>query len=113
MITEMLIAVFVLLIVFFWSLHLYLCSRPEYEAAKRIPGAKIYPIIGDMIEVMQLKSAEASLNHALLMARTIRRAYRFYLFGTIHYWPIRAHEIEVSYSNLSLWSAMKILIYSL
>lgn len=33
------------------------------------------------------------------MAQLYGQAYRFILFGKLHYWPIRGHELEVSYLN--------------
>lgn len=90
------LSVFVLLITLLLALHIYLRCKPAYSAAKKIPGFPIYPIIGNVLEVLNVSSAAKAFNHATLMAKTFGRGYRFYLFGTLHYWPLKAIEMEVS-----------------
>lgn len=44
-------------------------------------------------------------------AITYGRAYRFYAFGYLHYWPIRCHEIEFLFSSASHSCDEKSFIY--
>lgn len=91
----LLFVVFVLLTTLLLTVHIYLRSQPAYEAAKKLPGFRCYPIIGNLMVVMQINSAATTFKHALMCAKTFGRGYRFYLLGTLHYWPIKAVEMDV------------------
>lgn len=43
----------------------------------------------------KLVSAEATFSYVIGKANKFKQAYRFYVFGQLHYWPIRATEVEV------------------
>lgn len=89
-------ACLILFLIALVSLDFYWRRRPAYIATTKIPGNHVYPIVGSLLDVLPLNSSEAAFKQATIFAKHFKQAYRFYLFGVLHYWPIRAAEIEVS-----------------
>ncbi len=61
------------------------------------PGGKIYPIVGQLFEVLVLGlNGEELLKFARNNAMKYKKSYRFYYLGILHLSIIRAKEVEVT-----------------
>lgn len=83
-----------LFIVLFFVINVRLKQNPTYAAAFRLPGATMYPVIGNLLEVLFL-NPEQTFRYMRSIATVYKQSYRFWIFGVLHYNAIRAADIEV------------------
>lgn len=85
-----------------WLIHVRLKQKSTYAAACQLPGATMYPIIGNLFEVLFL-NPEQTFRYMRSNASTYKQSSRFWIFGVLHYNAIRAADIEVyTYGDFEL-----------
>lgn len=77
-----------------WLIDVRLRHQLAYTAACQIPGARMYPIVGNLFEILFLNAEETFL-YMRSIASGYKRSNRFWIFGILHYHAIRATDIEV------------------
>jgi hypothetical protein len=65
-----------------------------YKTALLYPGGKIYPILGQLFEVLGMNSEEL-FKFLRNNAQKYKKSHCFYVLATLHLCVIRAKEIEV------------------
>jgi cytochrome P450 family 4 len=72
---------------------------PEYKTALLYPGGKIYPIVGQLFELLGLNREEL-FKFLRNNAMKYKKSYRFYFLGQLDLVVIRANEVEVAEERL-------------
>lgn len=98
----------VLLLVILWQIDVRLKLKLSYAAAVQIPGAYMYPLVGNLFQILFL-NPEETFRFMRSNATFHKKSNRFWIFGVLHYNAIKAVDIEVSVIRIAsvkpIWSS--------
>lgn len=83
-----------------WLIDKKMKQNSSFTAASQIPGSYMYPIIGNLLDVLSLNSVQA-FSMLRTNAAKHKSGYRFWILGVLHYNAIHAKDIEVCVDNES------------
>lgn len=84
----------VLLLVISWQIDVMLKLKLTYAAAVQLPGAYMYPLVGNLFQILFL-NPEETFRFLRSCAALHKKSNRFWIFGVLHYNAIKAADIEV------------------
>lgn len=90
----------VLLLVTLWQIDVRLKLKSTYVAAVQLPGAYMYPLVGNLFQILFL-NPEQTFRFLRTNAAFHKKSNRFWIFGVLHYNAIKAADIEVSVMRIS------------